>query len=54
MTYVLSDFPKAEHPWLEDLARACADHGRLAGARRGPTAFQNKISSLHGRFALGG
>ena len=27
--YVLSDFAKAEQPWVEDLTRACADHAGL-------------------------
>ena len=40
--YVLSDFAKAEQPWVEDLARACADHAGLL-ARGEDAAFQNKI-----------
>ncbi len=40
--YVLSDFAKAEQPWVEDLARACADHAGLL-ARAEDAAFQNKI-----------
>ncbi|MGY6569364.1 MAG: aminoacyl-tRNA hydrolase, partial [Salinarimonas sp.] len=40
--YVLSDFAKAEQPWVEDLTRACADHAGLL-ARGEDAAFQNKI-----------
>lgn len=40
--YVLSDFAKAEQPWVEDLVRACGDHAGLL-ARAEDAAFQNKI-----------
>jgi len=40
--YVLSDFFKAERPWVEDLVAACAEFAPLLV--RGETAnFQNKI-----------
>ncbi len=40
--WVLSDFARADEPWVEDLAGACADHAGLL-ARGDDAAFQNKI-----------
>lgn len=47
--YVLSDFAKAEEPWVEDLCRACADHAALLASGDDP-GFQNKIHlAMEGR-----
>ena len=47
--YVLSDFAKAEEPWVEDLCRACADHADLL-ARGQDAPFQNKVHlAMEGR-----
>jgi PTH1 family peptidyl-tRNA hydrolase len=47
--YVLSDFAKAEEPWVEDLARACADHAALLAGGDDP-GFQNKVHlAMEGR-----
>jgi PTH1 family peptidyl-tRNA hydrolase len=40
--YVLSDFAKAEEPWVEDLCRACAEAAPLL-ARGEDARFQNKV-----------
>jgi peptidyl-tRNA hydrolase, PTH1 family len=48
-SYVLNDFAKAETPWVEDLARACADHAGLL-ARGDDVGFQNKVHlAMEGR-----
>jgi peptidyl-tRNA hydrolase, PTH1 family len=48
-SYVLSDFAKAELPWVEDLARACADNAGLL-ARGDDAGFQNKVHlAMEGR-----
>jgi PTH1 family peptidyl-tRNA hydrolase len=41
-TYVLSDFAKAEEPWVEDLCQACAEFAPLL-AKGDDTSFQNKV-----------
>ena len=41
-SYVLSDFAKAEEPWVEDLCGACADFAPLL-AKGDEASFQNKI-----------
>jgi peptidyl-tRNA hydrolase, PTH1 family len=47
--YVLSDFAKAERAWVEDLARACADHAALL-AKGDDAGFQNKVHlAMEGR-----
>ena len=47
--YVLSDFAKAELPWVEDLARACADNAGLL-AKGDDAGFQNKVHlAMEGR-----
>lgn len=47
--YVLSDFAKAELPWVEDLARACADNSGLL-AKGDDAEFQNKVHlAMEGR-----
>ncbi len=47
--YVLSDFAKAEEPWVEDLCRACADHAALL-AKGEDGSFQNKVHlAMEGR-----
>jgi peptidyl-tRNA hydrolase, PTH1 family len=40
--YVLSDFAKAELPWVDDLCRACAEAAPLL-ARGEDASFQNKV-----------
>jgi len=40
--YVLSDFAKAEEPWVEDLCRACAEFAPLL-AKDDDASFQNKV-----------
>ncbi len=40
--FVLSDFAKAEEPWVEDLCRACAEAAPLL-ARGEDASFQNKV-----------
>jgi PTH1 family peptidyl-tRNA hydrolase len=40
--YVLSDFAKAELPWVDDLCRTIADHAALL-ARGDDATFQNKV-----------
>jgi PTH1 family peptidyl-tRNA hydrolase len=40
--YVLSDFAKAEEPWVEDLCRACAEFASLL-AKGDDATFQNKV-----------
>ncbi len=40
--YVLSDFAKNEHAWVDDLCRAIADYAPLL-ARGEDSSFQNKI-----------
>jgi PTH1 family peptidyl-tRNA hydrolase len=40
--YVLSDFAKAEEPWVEDLCRACAEAAPLL-AKGEDARFQNKV-----------
>ena len=40
--YVLSDFGKAEYPWVEDLCTACADNAALL-AGHDDAGFQNKV-----------
>ena len=40
--YVLSDFAKAERPWVEDLVAACAEFAPLL-VRGEEASFQNKI-----------
>ena len=40
--YVLSDFAKAEEPWVDDLCRSIADHAALL-ARGDDATFQNKV-----------
>ena len=40
--YVLSDFAKAEEPWVEDLCHACAEFAPLL-AMGDEAGFQNKI-----------
>jgi PTH1 family peptidyl-tRNA hydrolase len=48
-SYVLSDFAKAELPWVEDLARACADSAGLL-AKGNDAEFQNKVHlAMEGR-----
>ena len=42
MPYVLSDFAKAEWPWVEDMCSACADNAELL-ARAEDASFQNKV-----------
>ncbi|TCT07762.1 aminoacyl-tRNA hydrolase [Aquabacter spiritensis] len=39
--YVLSDFAKAERPWVEGVCTACADHAGLLAEGK-PEAFQNQ------------
>ncbi|HVL74166.1 MAG TPA: aminoacyl-tRNA hydrolase [Beijerinckiaceae bacterium] len=47
--YVLSDFFKAEEPWVEDLCRACADNAPLL-AKGEDASFQNKVHlAMEGR-----
>lgn len=47
--YVLNDFAKAEHPWVEDLCRAVADHAPLLAAGE-DSAFQSKVHlAMEGR-----
>ncbi len=47
--YVLNDFAKAEHPWVEDLCRAVADHAPLLAAGEA-SAFQSKVHlAMEGR-----
>ena len=41
-SYVLNDFGKAEMPWVEDLARAVADHAAVLAAGE-DASFQNKV-----------
>jgi len=41
-SYVLSDFAKAEEPWVEDLCGACADFAPLL-AKGDDASFQNKV-----------
>ena len=40
--YVLSDFGKAEQPWVEDLCTTCADNAALL-ATHDDAGFQNKV-----------
>lgn len=40
--YVLSDFAKAERPWVEDVVRACADNAALL-AKGDDAGFQNRV-----------
>ncbi|MBY0611795.1 MAG: aminoacyl-tRNA hydrolase [Beijerinckiaceae bacterium] len=40
--YVLSDFAKAEHPWVEDLCRACAQDAELLAKGQG-SSFANRV-----------
>jgi len=40
--YVLNDFGKAEHAWVEDLCTACADNAALLAAHD-DAGFQNKV-----------
>ncbi|MFL5159026.1 MAG: aminoacyl-tRNA hydrolase [Microvirga sp.] len=40
--YVLSDFAKAEEPWVKDLCRACAEFAPLL-AKGDDASFQNKV-----------
>src|SRR3954462_1517570 len=40
--YVLSDFAKADEPWVEDLCRACAEFAPLL-AKGHDASFQNKV-----------
>src|SRR3954466_3337707 len=40
--YVLSDFAKADEPWVEDLCRACAEFAPLL-AKGDDASFQNKV-----------
>jgi len=48
-SYVLSDFAKAELPWVEDLARACADNTGFL-AKGDDAGFQNKVHlAMEGR-----
>ena len=42
MPYVLNDFAKAEQPWVEDMASACADFAELL-AKGEDASFQNKV-----------
>jgi len=54
MPYVLSDFAKAELPWVEDLCTACADNAALLAAGEDAT-FQNKVHlfmEAHGHAAV--
>jgi peptidyl-tRNA hydrolase, PTH1 family len=47
--YVLSDFAKAERPWVEDLVDACAEFAPLL-ARGDDATFQNKVHlAMEGR-----
>ncbi|TVR06691.1 MAG: aminoacyl-tRNA hydrolase [Salinarimonadaceae bacterium] len=41
-SYVLNDFAKSEAPWVEDLARACAEHAGLL-VKGDDAGFQNKV-----------
>jgi peptidyl-tRNA hydrolase, PTH1 family len=41
-SYVLSDFNKADHPWVEALCEAVADNAALLATGRDST-FQNKV-----------
>jgi peptidyl-tRNA hydrolase, PTH1 family len=41
-SYVLSDFAKADHPWVEALCEAIADNAGLLATDRDST-FQNKV-----------
>ncbi|GJD95650.1 aminoacyl-tRNA hydrolase [Methylobacterium iners] len=41
-TYVLNDFAKSEHAWVEDLCRAIAEHAALM-ASGDDAGFQNKV-----------
>lgn len=41
-SYVLNDFGKSETAWVEDLARACADHAGLL-VKGDDSGFQNKV-----------
>lgn len=53
-SYVLNDFAKAEMPWVEDLATACADFAELLAAGDDPS-FQNKVHlfmAAHGHDAV--
>ena len=48
-SYVLNDFAKAELPWVEDLARACADNAGLL-AKGDDAGFQNRVHlAMEGR-----
>ena len=47
--YVLSDFAKAERPWVEDLCDAVADHAALLAAGEDAN-FQNRVHlAMEGR-----
>lgn len=47
--YVLNDFAKSELPWVEDMARACADHAALL-VKGDDAGFQNKVHlAMEGR-----
>lgn len=41
-SYVLNDFGKAEHPWVDDLCAACADHAALLASGQ-ESAFASKV-----------
>ncbi|WP_448953567.1 aminoacyl-tRNA hydrolase [Labrys neptuniae] len=56
--FVLSDFAKAEWPWVEDLCTACADAAPLLAAGE-DASFQNKVHLFmeargHGAAKLAG
>jgi PTH1 family peptidyl-tRNA hydrolase len=47
--YVLSDFAKAERPWVEDLVEACAQFAPIL-AQNDDAGFQNKVHlAMEGR-----
>jgi peptidyl-tRNA hydrolase, PTH1 family len=47
--YVLSDFAKAERPWVEDLIEACVQFAPIL-ARNDDASFQNKVHlAMEGR-----
>jgi len=52
-SYVLSDFPKSERPWVETLCDAIADNAGLL-ARGEDASFQNKVHLLMAAKGFGG
>ena len=52
-SYVLSDFPKSERPWVDTLCDAIADNAGLL-ARGEDASFQNKVHLLMAAKGFGG